>query len=118
MGSKSRSDTFKNMLVGAAAGYLSYKGGKAIIRNIGKYDLSMISFLITLISNLNYYLNFNYYETLDHRIFRVVQHVPDPPFSRFFFTVGSEENEYTNWVLRYTNQISTILVLLEVEINT
>uniref|UniRef100_A0A914GR67 CX domain-containing protein n=1 Tax=Globodera rostochiensis TaxID=31243 RepID=A0A914GR67_GLORO len=34
MGSRSRSNTFKNMVVGAAAGYLTYKAGKAIIRNV------------------------------------------------------------------------------------
>ena len=35
IGSALRSNTFKNMVVGAAAGYLTYKAGKAIIRNIG-----------------------------------------------------------------------------------
>ncbi|KAI1702164.1 CX module domain-containing protein [Ditylenchus destructor] len=33
IGSKSRSSTFKNMIVGAAAGYLTYQAGKAIIRS-------------------------------------------------------------------------------------
>nr|CDJ95268.1 Protein of unknown function CX domain containing protein [Haemonchus contortus] len=34
IGSRSRSNTFKNMIVGAAAGYLTYQAGKAIIRSM------------------------------------------------------------------------------------
>uniref|UniRef100_A0A0K0F6Z6 CX domain-containing protein n=1 Tax=Strongyloides venezuelensis TaxID=75913 RepID=A0A0K0F6Z6_STRVS len=34
LGSRSRSSAFKNAIVGAAAGYLTYQAGKAIIRNI------------------------------------------------------------------------------------
>uniref|UniRef100_A0A0N4ZPM7 CX domain-containing protein n=1 Tax=Parastrongyloides trichosuri TaxID=131310 RepID=A0A0N4ZPM7_PARTI len=34
IGSRSRSSAFKNAIVGAAAGYLTYQAGKALIRNI------------------------------------------------------------------------------------
>lgn len=34
MGSRSRANTFKNMLVGAAGGFLAYKAGKALIKNV------------------------------------------------------------------------------------
>lgn len=36
IGSHSRAGTFKNMLVGAAAGFLAYKAGKAIIKNVAR----------------------------------------------------------------------------------
>nr|CAD2182599.1 unnamed protein product [Meloidogyne enterolobii] len=36
IGSRSRAGTFKNMLVGAAGGFLAYKAGKAIIKNVAR----------------------------------------------------------------------------------
>ncbi|KAF7638274.1 CX domain-containing protein [Meloidogyne graminicola] len=51
-GSHSRSDMFKNMIVGAAAGYLTYQAGKAIIRSMSTPMMW---------NNRNYYWGQQYY---------------------------------------------------------
>ncbi|KAI1706493.1 transthyretin-like family domain-containing protein [Ditylenchus destructor] len=53
IGSALRSNTFKNMLVGAAAGYLAYQGGKFLIRNA----MSPMMW-----NNRPYYWGQNYYQ--------------------------------------------------------
>ncbi|KAL3119126.1 hypothetical protein niasHT_003909 [Heterodera trifolii] len=58
MGSRSRSNTFKNMIVGAAAGFLAYKAGKAIIRNVAAPMMW---------NNRQYYWGPQYYPSQHHR---------------------------------------------------
>jgi len=54
IGSKLRSNTFKNMVVGAAAGYLTYQAGKALIRHAAGPMMW---------NNRPYYWGSNYYQS-------------------------------------------------------
>uniref|UniRef100_A0A1I7X4R5 CX domain-containing protein n=1 Tax=Heterorhabditis bacteriophora TaxID=37862 RepID=A0A1I7X4R5_HETBA len=79
IGSRSRSNTFKNMIVGAAAGYLTYQAGKAIIRSMAGPMMW---------NNRPYYWGQNYYRPrpTDSNMCRMPLDETDPQFGNIYST--------------------------------
>ncbi|KAL7074723.1 hypothetical protein ACQ4LE_005932 [Meloidogyne hapla] len=97
-GSRSRSDMFKNMIVGAAAGYLTYQAGKAIIRSMS----SPMAW-----NNRNYYWGTQYYPGGSHHSDRTMCRMPiepnDPKFGQVYTPDGSQPKEIV-WSCPYNEE--------------
>uniref|UniRef100_A0A915N0D2 CX domain-containing protein n=1 Tax=Meloidogyne javanica TaxID=6303 RepID=A0A915N0D2_MELJA len=98
LGSRSRSDMFKNMIVGAAAGYLTYQAGKAIIRSM--------SAPMTW-NNRDYYWGSQYYPGGTHHSDRTMCRMPvepdDPKFGKVYTPDGSQPKEIV-WSCPYNEE--------------
>ncbi|ULT99139.1 hypothetical protein L3Y34_000465 [Caenorhabditis briggsae] len=88
VGSHSRGNTFKNMIVGAAAGYLTYQAGKAIIRAAAGPMMW---------NNRPYYWGSNYYrQSPGHtNMCRMPIESGDPQFGNIYFQDNSRPREIT-----------------------
>uniref|UniRef100_A0A8R1DX39 CX domain-containing protein n=1 Tax=Caenorhabditis japonica TaxID=281687 RepID=A0A8R1DX39_CAEJA len=88
IGSRSRGSTFKNMIVGAAAGYLTYQAGKAIIRAAAGPMMW---------NNRPYYWGSNYYrQSPGHtNMCRMPIDSSDPQFGNVYFQDQSRPREIT-----------------------
>ncbi|CAL2035699.1 unnamed protein product [Caenorhabditis brenneri] len=88
LGSRSRGNTFKNMIVGAAAGYLTYQAGKAIIRAAAGPMMW---------NNRPYYWGSNYYRASPghSNMCRMPIESGDPQFGNIYFQDNSRPREIT-----------------------
>uniref|UniRef100_A0A915D590 CX domain-containing protein n=1 Tax=Ditylenchus dipsaci TaxID=166011 RepID=A0A915D590_9BILA len=91
IGSASRSSTFKNMVVGAAAGYLTYQAGKAIIRN----TMSPMMW-----GGRSYYWGQNHYQGPPGGNMCRMPMEGDSQFSNVYFQDGGRPKEIV-WSCRY-----------------
>ncbi|CAK5036874.1 unnamed protein product [Meloidogyne enterolobii] len=89
---------FKNMIVGAAAGYLTYQAGKAIIRSM--------SAPMTW-NNRDYYWGSQYYPGGTHHSDRTMCRMPvepdDPKFGKVYTPDGSQPKEIV-WSCPYNEE--------------
>uniref|UniRef100_A0A914QKX1 CX domain-containing protein n=1 Tax=Panagrolaimus davidi TaxID=227884 RepID=A0A914QKX1_9BILA len=87
IGSALRSNTFKNMLVGAAAGYMTYQAGKYLIR-------SAMSPMMW--NNRPYYWGSNYYQARPNmQMCRMPVDSSDPTLGNVYFSDQSRPREIT-----------------------
>ncbi|CAJ0598617.1 unnamed protein product [Cylicocyclus nassatus] len=94
IGSRSRSNTFKNMIVGAAAGYLTYQAGRAIIRSMAGPMMW---------NNRPYYWGANYYRpTRGHEnMCRMPIDPSDPQFGNIYQPDGVTRPREIVWGCGY-----------------
>ncbi|CAB3402882.1 unnamed protein product [Caenorhabditis bovis] len=88
IGSRSRSSQFKNMIVGAAAGYLTYQAGKAIIR---------AATTPMMWNNRPYYWGSNYYRSSPghQKMCSMPLEPNDPQFGNIYFQDQTRPREIT-----------------------
>ncbi|WKY02885.1 hypothetical protein Q1695_016296 [Nippostrongylus brasiliensis] len=94
IGSRSRSNTFKNMIVGAAAGYLTYQAGKAIIRSMAGPMMW---------NNRPYYWGSNYYRPQrgQENMCRMPVDPSDPQFGNIYQPDGVTRPHEIVWGCGY-----------------
>ncbi|KAI1710423.1 CX module domain-containing protein [Ditylenchus destructor] len=106
IGSKSRSSTFKNMIVGAAAGYLTYQAGKAIIRSAAGPMMW---------NNRPYYWGQSHYQgSPGGQMCRMPLDASDPQFGNVYFPDNTRPKEIV-WSCGYNEHCcgyETILTLI------
>uniref|UniRef100_A0AC35GVI5 CX domain-containing protein n=1 Tax=Panagrolaimus sp. PS1159 TaxID=55785 RepID=A0AC35GVI5_9BILA len=87
IGSALRSNTFKNMLVGAAAGYMTYQAGKYLIRS---------AMTPMMWNNRPYYWGSNYYQARPNmQMCRMPVDASDPTLGNVYFSDQSRPREIT-----------------------
>ncbi|KAK6023287.1 CX module, partial [Ostertagia ostertagi] len=94
IGSRSRSNTFKNMIVGAAAGYLTYQAGRAIIRSMAGPMMW---------NNRPYYWGSNYYRPQrgQENVCRMPIDPSDPQFGNIYQPDGVTRPHEIVWGCGY-----------------
>ncbi|CAD5213807.1 unnamed protein product [Bursaphelenchus okinawaensis] len=95
IGSRSRSSTFKNMIVGAAAGYLTYQAGKHLIRS---------AMAPMMWNNRPYYWGQSYYQPRpQQQMCRMPLDPGDPQFGNIYFQDQTRPKEIV-WSCGYNEQ--------------
>ncbi|KAL3082694.1 hypothetical protein niasHS_010496 [Heterodera schachtii] len=99
VGSHSRGNTFKNMIIGAAAGVIAYEAGKAIIRSVA----SPMHW-----GGRNYYWGSQYYPGGGMSSGRTMCRMPvdpsDPQFGNVFLPGGQSRPKEIVWSCNYNEQ--------------